>query len=317
MKILSIIIPVYNAQDYIVDTVNSVLYNMPSNVEIIIINDGSTDNSVSLIKKEFSEYIELETILFIDQDNAGVSCARNVGINKSRGEYITFVDADDLLADNYYDVIFPVLTQYTPDIIEFGCTKFVKTEDINSNPTIFTQNNFGLLKTEAVIGDVFAQSIFYTPLRIINKQILKDLKFPVGVAFCEDMIFLYQLYQQSDIIYHIDKSLYAYRDNIDGATRNIKPDYLEAMLALYLTLLKDTRPEVSYLKVNVFYIIYRCSHELGKGVYLPFNIFIDSKKLVIKFLFDKKIPRRKKMILFMPNIYKKIVALKSYYKSRG
>ena len=97
----------------------------------------------------------------------------------------------------------------------------------------------------------------------------------------------------------------------------MKPDYLEAMLALYQKLLKDNRPEISYLKITVFYVIYSCSGKIGKAVILPLNIFIDSKKLAFKFLFDKQIPVRKKMILLIPNIHQKLASLKTYFLSRS
>ena len=314
---LSIIIPLYNAESYIVETLDSVINEIPDNVEVIIVNDGSTDSSVAFIKSKFSPQLNSGKLLLIEQPNSGVSVARNTGIDNSKGDYITFVDADDLLFEEYYDAVFSIINSDAADIIDIGYRKFSEQADLKNNRDMFTYNNFGSLKTNEVISNVFAHAVFYSWARIIKKTVLGDLRFPIGVNFCEDMIFLYQLYQKSETIYHIDKALYAYRDNPAGATRNIKPDYIEAMLSLYQKLIKDKRPEINYLKIAVFYVIYRCNGGLGKMIILPTSIFIDSKKLAIKYFFDIKIPLRMKMILLMPNIHQKFAYLKAYYKSRS
>jgi glycosyltransferase involved in cell wall biosynthesis len=314
MTVLTIIIPVFNAQEFIVDTLNSVLIGITDEVEIIIVNDGSTDDSVELIKTSFSRQLKAEQFILLEQENAGVSVARNVGIEHSKGEYITFVDADDLLLKNYYSTIFATIKSVAPDIIDFGYRKFTKVDQLNASRVMFTYNDFGSLKTDDVICNVFAHSVFYSWARVIKKTVLADLRFPVGVKFCEDMIFLYQLYEQSNTIFHIEKALYGYRDNEQGATRNTKPEYLVAMLQLYQKLLTDKRPEICYLRVNIFYVIYSCSRKLGKGIYLPLNVFIDSKKLAVKFLCDGYIPARNKLILAMPNIHRGIYYLKTLCK---
>ena len=314
---LSIIIPLYNAENYIVETIHSVLSEIPDNVEVIIVNDGSTDNSIELIKNKFSPQLNSGKLLLLQQPNSGVSVARNTGIENSKGDYITFVDADDLLFEDYYDAVLSLINKVSPDIIDIGYRRFSDQNNLKNNHDMFTYNNFGFLKTNEVISNIFAHSLFYSWARVIKKTVLGDLRFPAGVNYCEDMIFLYQLYQKSETIFHIDKALYAYRDNPEGATRNMKPDYLEAMLALYQKLLKDNRPEISYLKITVFYVIYSCSGKIGKAVILPLNIFIDSKKLAFKFLFDKQIPVRKKMILLIPNIHQKLASLKTYFLSRS
>jgi len=314
---LSVIIPIYNAKDFIVETIHSVLNEIPDNVEIILVNDGSTDNSVELIKSTFSQQLNSGLFVLVEQINSGVSVARNYGIEQSRGIYIAFVDADDLLSDTYYAEVMPLIQKNVADIIEFGYTPFTNTYRSKYTTPMFTHDNFGLHKINDVITSIFAKSIFYTPLRIVKREKLQELRFPVGVRFCEDMIFLSQLYQQSENIYHIDKALYGYRDNADGATRNMKPDYIESMLTLYRQILNDHRPEINYLKVNVFYVIYRCHCKLNKRITLPISVFIDTKKLAIQYCFDKKIPLRKKMILFMPNIHRYLVKLKNYFKSRS
>lgn len=92
MKV-SIIIPVYNLKNYIAKTIESCLRQTYGNIEVVIVNDGSTDGS----EKEIEKYLADERIIYVKQENAGVSAARNYGVKISTGDYLTFVDGDDLL----------------------------------------------------------------------------------------------------------------------------------------------------------------------------------------------------------------------------
>ena len=91
---LSVIIPVYNVEEYLVETLDSVVNQTMDNYEIILVNDGSTDNSQSIIDDYAKRY---ENIVSIYQENSGPGKARNKGIDVSRGEYIIFVDSDDII----------------------------------------------------------------------------------------------------------------------------------------------------------------------------------------------------------------------------
>ena len=109
MKI-SIIIPAYNAAKYIKRCVMSLKNQTYKNIEIIVINDGSTDNTLDIIN-------DLD-IIVIDKENGGVSSARNMGLDRCTGDYIIFVDADDYVEKNYLEDIVNVINEYNYDIIE-------------------------------------------------------------------------------------------------------------------------------------------------------------------------------------------------------
>ncbi|RFC55741.1 glycosyltransferase family 2 protein [Brumimicrobium aurantiacum] len=96
--LISVVIPCYNGKDFIVETINSVLKQKYTNFEILIVNDGSTDNSVEVIQS-----IRDKRIILIDKANTGVSDSRNLGFKKARGEFIIFLDADDLLSTNFFE----------------------------------------------------------------------------------------------------------------------------------------------------------------------------------------------------------------------
>ena len=116
-KRLSIIVPIYNVDKYLERCIQSILNQKYSNFELILINDGSTDNSINI----FNKYVaNNKNIILIDKLNEGVSIARNVGLEKASGEYVTFVDADDYVDESIYEIAFNNIEQDNLDIVEFG-----------------------------------------------------------------------------------------------------------------------------------------------------------------------------------------------------
>src|SRR5699024_7704751 len=114
---VSIIIPAYNVEDYIEQCIKSVIQQSYSNIEIIVINDGSTDGTRKIIEK----YIENnENLVLKNQDNQGQSAARNKGIELSKGEYIMFLDSDDYLSTNTVKNLVSNIEKYEPDLIRFS-----------------------------------------------------------------------------------------------------------------------------------------------------------------------------------------------------
>jgi len=312
---LSLIIPVYNAQEYIVDTLSSVLIGITDEVEVILVNDGSTDESVELIKDNFPSQLNSGLFVLLEQENAGVSIARNVGIEHSKGEYVGFVDADDILLPGYFSEVLKIINDYSVDIIEFGYKTFCHKVDLKIASECFIHSNLGMLKREVVLNDIFAASTWYSWSRVIKGSLLKQFSFPQGVKFCEDMMLLTSVYPKSKYIYHIDKALYGYRINEAGATLNINSSYLPEMVSFYKRYLSCNDKCIDYLKINVFYVMYRCSFESNIKLNIDNELYIDSKKLFFRLLFDKRIPLRKKIILGCPSLFRKLSLFKQKLKA--
>ena len=116
-NLISVIIPVYNAESYIKRCVQSILEQSYRNFEVIIINDGSTDQSVEIIKQLQKQD---NRIILVDQENRGVSVARNIGIEKIKGDYVTFVDADDYLRKDALEVALKYLIENEADAVTYG-----------------------------------------------------------------------------------------------------------------------------------------------------------------------------------------------------
>ncbi len=307
---LSIVIPVYNAEKFIEQALNSIFKQKPLGVEVIVIDDGSPDKSIELITKCFGKYIDDKSLKLIRTTNSGVSIARNKGVEVATGDYIAFVDADDFVLDNYFENILSVINQYQPDIVEFGCQQYITETEKFIEHVIFSHKNFGLNKISSILKDVYCECVFYPPIRVIKKELVEAYPFPEGVKFCEDLIMFHDLYPNSEMVFNINQSLYAYRVNQSGATLNVKPEYLSDLVDFYLELINKEDKYLVYLKVNLLFIINTLSRRLDKKIIYPEGMNQDVLSLIPKVLFSRDVSFRKKCILLLPNLYASLVSIK-------
>ncbi len=112
--IISVIIPVYNTEEYLPRCLDSILNNTYKNLQVICVNDGSVDNSLRIL----NEYASKDSrVLVIDKENEGVSVARNVGLEYAQGEYISFIDSDDWIHNNYFELLYKESIKNSVDVI--------------------------------------------------------------------------------------------------------------------------------------------------------------------------------------------------------
>lgn len=144
--LVSIVVPVYNAAAYLKDCIESVVNQTDPGWELLLVNDGSTDQS-ELICKSYSE--RFEQILLFNQENKGVSCARNLGICKAEGEFLCFLDADDRLEPNYLERLKSILQD--ADMAVCGVDRYdepplkaevVSLEKIKRHPSVYAKNGY-------------------------------------------------------------------------------------------------------------------------------------------------------------------------------
>lgn len=159
----SVVIPLYNKELSVRNTINSVLDQTFKEFEIVIVNDGSTDNSLEIVQ-QFKD----DRIRIIDKPNGGVSSARNRGIKEAKYEWITFLDADDLWEDNHLQILNDMIADYCQ--YKVFCTSYIK-----SNQKLpQTQNN-----NVVVIEDYFKEAIqhhfFWTSVTCIHNTVFQDV----------------------------------------------------------------------------------------------------------------------------------------------
>ena len=297
---LSIIVPVFNGECYIVEALSSYFLQADSSIQIIVVDDGSTDDTYFLVKTNFQKFIEAGILILIKQKNAGVSSARNTALDCATGDYLTFLDSDDILLDGYVGNILGVINSYKPDVVEFGFKTFDHQKELNNQEDNFVYHKFGLIDFNEVKDVVYEKSIWYPCIRAFRRSLFEKRRFPEGVRFCEDMMILTEIYQDVRTVFHIQKSLYGYRMNSGGATFNIKPDYVANLFKFYESLPKTNTPHLDYLKINLAYLMYRCY--AGKS--LPIRVKLEFLKLFLRYLLDRKVSLRKKLILGFPDTYR-------------
>lgn len=213
--LVSVIIPVYNCAEYIGECIDSVAEQTYDNIEIIVVNDGSKDGSENIIKDKRKRY---RNILYYKQRNEGVSAARNLGIKKARGEYITFVDGDDLVGKYLVECLVNQITCTHP-----GCIIVSKpTQKINE----FKERVLGYKKPvvksissgQALIKLLYPYGIDNGPCaKLYPTVLLKKNLFNIDLSIAEDLELNYRLIKSSKIIKVLNEKLYFYRPNPKSA----------------------------------------------------------------------------------------------------
>lgn len=222
----SIIIPVYNSEKYIDRCLKSVLTQTYDNYEIIIINDGSTDNSEKILKK----YETNKSIKIITQTNHGVSYSRNIGIKESTGDYILFLDSDDFYENEILETLKNNIKD--EDIIKFGY-KDLKGNKKTEAKTIIFKNYIGKFALKHIIE---AKILFDTPwMYAFKTEYMKKHEFTVG-KYHEDFGLIPLMIFNSKKVTSINYYGYIYnRDNETSITSftNMEKEYKKASDTLY------------------------------------------------------------------------------------
>lgn len=220
MKLLSVIIPVFNAEKYLLQCVNSVRNQTYKDLEIILINDGSTDDSLKICQ-ELS--LKDERIRLINQANAGGGTARNVGLNLAKGEFIAFVDSDDYISPYMYEIMLKYMNADI-DIVECSYTNvysddYFEMNKINSN-ILFEQYDASMAMEEHLKDTKFRQLIWN---KVFRKSVTKEVRFPEGKGI-DDEFWTYKAIGNSRKLSIINAVLYAYRQQENSVMHTINAD---------------------------------------------------------------------------------------------
>lgn len=204
---ISIIIPVYNVEKYIEDTIKSILNQTYTDYELILVDDGSCDRSIEIAKNLIEGY-GLKEYTVIVEENSGLGAARNAGMSKARGEWIYFMDADDLLPENALSVILKVAEKTSSDItfcgFEFSKSGLVEKKVSEYKTSIYTSEEMQLaflLRQKKIL----APGTLYKSEWLRNEQIV----FP-QLRFSEDGYFLWKAIIKANRVAEIEGCLYTY-----------------------------------------------------------------------------------------------------------
>ncbi len=212
--LVSVIVTVYNLELYLDECINSIINQSYKQLEIILINDGSTDNSLLIINK----YKELdERVIVVDQPNQGVSAARNKGIELATGTFITFVDGDDVIDLTTYEKNITLLIN-DPLI---ACLQFpILYNWKGSNPQYHCFNKDCNTEEKVLGGFLTGEITFSTCDKIFRKEVFDTLKFAIGIRY-EDMLICCELADKLTKVKISDFGCYFYRAHAASFSKGI------------------------------------------------------------------------------------------------
>ena len=221
--LLSVVIPVYHVENYIRQCLDSVLAQTYTNMEIMIVDDGGKDGSLDICQ----EYARTnERIRIISQENGGLSKARNVGVEHSTANYVTFIDSDDFIHPKMFEKMMKIIQGKVVDIVSCGSTrKGIEPELGNGDITTFNHDTLVSMGLQDQYVSAWG--------KIYKRHVLEAVPFPEGRVF-EDLGTLYKIFNESNGMVHVDYKFYHYIKRPNSITQTsfrVKPKYD----CLYLT----------------------------------------------------------------------------------
>lgn len=226
MKKVSVIVPVYNTDKYLRDCIDSLVWQTMDEIEIILINDGSTDNSLSILK-EYEEHFP-DKILVIDKENGGQASARNIGIKRASGEYIGFVDSDDYVEEEMFEHLYNVAVDSNADFVECDY-KYLKVDAEGKSKVI---SKYGRIRPYSDKKDMFIDPLVSPWNKLYRANILKEngLAFPEGYIYEDTSFFIKAIpyientaYVNQEYVYHFMRENSTMTSNREIRIGNIFP----------------------------------------------------------------------------------------------
>lgn len=225
---LSIIVPVYNAEKFLYRCIESILAQTYTDFELLLVNDGSIDCSLEVCE----QYIKQDKrVKIFTQENCGVSAARNTGIEHATGEFVTFVDADDWIEPQMYDKMMNRFSEEMPvDIVIGG---FVRQERDRIIP-VLKRKEETIYATKDALQELLVGKIFRGELcdKIYRKEILDDIRLDPSIAVAEDLLFNWLVFQKARSILYYPIWAYHYEINQESVTNKFSEKNLTYITAV-------------------------------------------------------------------------------------
>ena len=242
MKLLSIILPIYKVEKYIRDCILSIFRQglSDSDFEIVLVNDGSPDNSIGIMSDIISAH---DNIIVVNQENQGVSIARNNGFLRSCGKYVLFMDPDDMLVDNALSILLPKAIQSSVDLLVADYQRFDDGNDYSS--LIHVEQNFKyklMYGEDAFLDVMLPQEPWYIWRMLINRDFLVNNQIDFKPFWYEDSLFCHECFLKSkSCLRAYGFQLYVYRLRKNSFTTSTNVSFmfdLNSSMAAHLELVK-------------------------------------------------------------------------------
>ena len=230
---ISIIVPVYNAENYLRRCIDSILEQTYTNFELLLINDGSTDGSAKILEevKESDSRIRV-----VHKKNEGVSATRNLGLKLATGDYITFIDSDDFVDKLYLEVLYKSLTENDADIASGNFASFNEerqaflffTTDETYFEKVYSPQEW--LDQENNPRHNLFLTVIFTPFKLYKRELWENIEYPVGRVREDDAI-IHKLYLRCQRISFVNSAIYFYSQHEDSLSKTVMQKDIATMIS--------------------------------------------------------------------------------------
>ncbi len=257
-KKISVIIPVYNVENYLRRGLDSVINQTYSNLEIIIIDDGSKDNS-SKICDEYS--LKDKRIKVVHKQNEGVSKARNAGLQIATGDFVTFMDPDDVIHERMYELLYKEITEKKTDLVMCGFKHIFEKDNVEKR---VVENNLTKLEKESIYpyllkigttekdGNIHTENVMGCVWRVLfSRDIIADVTFP-DLKLSEDLVFMMDVFNKNPKVAVVNEPLYGYFQRATSAMHNFNEDKIKEKMKSFEMVLLKSKNKVSEDQHNAY-----------------------------------------------------------------
>ncbi|PKL31557.1 hypothetical protein CVV43_01655 [Candidatus Saccharibacteria bacterium HGW-Saccharibacteria-1] len=313
MKKISIIVPVFNTADYIQDCLRCLLNQTYANIEIIVIDDGSYDGTGEILDN--FEKID-DRLIVTHQKKSGVSLARNAGIKMSKGDYICFVDADDLCTADMIEYLVKISDNADVVSCEYALKKSRDISDIENNK---------IESIESISGKKGIEYMFYQInidngpcAKLYSRRIVARIRFPENTTIGEDFMFNYEVFKKAKKIIISNQKKYIYFQNPKNTTRakftksrmdavKVSTDMLDDVKKLFPELETAAKRRLFFAATRTAFSM---DKELRKEHIKDFNMCRNIiRKTSKSIIFDKKSSIKDKLFALLATLHPKILVL--------
>jgi len=296
---ISIIVPVYNVENFIQSCIESILDQTINDFELILVNDGSTDQSGNIC----DEYSKRDKrIIVIHKENGGQSSARNRGIDVAKGDYLGFIDSDDWIHRDMYKILFTKAMETNAEITACNLMQYNKDSEGHLYSNNITDQLFD--RTSAMNELYLNERLTFSPCnKLYKKELFKGIRFKEGYIL-EDMDFAYRIIHQANGIYYTGQAFYNYRYNDKSTMRKAfskkRLDEFEVRKNMYLFYLNNYPNQANEVYAEWFLtglILYINIEKYYSDEKNQYKHLIDIDRKIAKSLISKKGYNRKKKLL--------------------
>ncbi|MFQ6803468.1 MAG: glycosyltransferase family 2 protein [Lachnospiraceae bacterium] len=213
-ELISVIVPVYNVKEYLEECIRSIINQTYEDLEIILVDDGSTDGSSEIC----DEYAARDKrIRIIHKENGGLSSARNVGINHANGLYISFVDSDDWLELDFYKILYEAIKATNADIA--ACGRYLASE--SGKLKMHCSDEQRIYSRKEALKEIFQLGSIDVAAwdKLYHRSVIEEIRFPEG-EINEDTAVIYEVFNNVKKLVHVGCPLYNYRVRIGSITKS-------------------------------------------------------------------------------------------------